>query len=131
LDNIIYEGDGEFKLLDWRQDFGGELERGDIYYDLAKLNHNLLFNHHIVNEGHYSITEIDGEIRCDIHRSNILTDCREEFHKFIVDKGLDLNKVKILTSIIWLNMAPLHEPKLGQFLFYLGKLNLDKILKTI
>ena len=24
-------------LLDWRQDFGGKIEYGDIYYDLAKL----------------------------------------------------------------------------------------------
>jgi choline kinase len=131
LDNIIRENDGNFKLLDWRQDFGGELENGDIYYDLAKLNHNLLFNHHIVNEGHYTITEVDGDIRCDIYRSDILTECREELHKFIVDQELDLSKVKLLTAIIWLNMAPLHEPKLGRFLFYLGKLNLDKILKTL
>lgn len=129
LDNIIHEGDGRFRLLDWRQDFGGELERGDIYYDLAKMNHNLLFNHYIVNEGHYSITETDGEIRCDIYRSDILSECREEFHKFIVDQGLDLNKVKLLTAIIWLNMSPLYEPKLGRFLFYLGKLNLDKMIK--
>ena len=84
-----------------------------------------------MNEGHYTITEADGDIRCDIYRSDILTECREEFHKFIVDQELDLSKVKLLTAIIWLNMAPLHEPKLGRFLFYLGKLNLDKILKTL
>ena len=48
LDNII-EKDGKFSLIDWRQDFGGNLDAGDIYYDLAKLNHNLTVNHDIVH----------------------------------------------------------------------------------
>lgn len=38
FENIIEQDDG-FKLLDWRQDFGGIVEYGDVYYDLAKLNH--------------------------------------------------------------------------------------------
>ena len=36
LDNIIKTKKG-YKLLDWRQDFGGLLKSGDMYYDLAKL----------------------------------------------------------------------------------------------
>jgi CTP:phosphocholine cytidylyltransferase-like protein len=44
LDNIIYKNNKEFCLIDWRQDFAGDLVNGDIYYDLAKMNHNLLFN---------------------------------------------------------------------------------------
>ena len=129
LDNIIHEDDGVFRLLDWRQDFGGDLVYGDIYYDLGKLNHNLLFNHDIVHGGHYSVDNRDGEIRCDILRSDILSGCRDILHTFIKNNGFDLRKVKILTAIIWLNMSPLHEPKLGRFLFYLGKLNLYKMLK--
>ena len=129
LDNIIHEKDGTFRLLDWRQDFGGDLDCGDIYYDLGKLNHNLLFNHDIVHNGHYGVTEKNGEFRCDILRSDILSNCRDILHTFIKDNGFDLNKVKLLTAIIWLNMSPLHEPRMGRFLFYLGKLNLDKILK--
>jgi choline kinase len=49
LDNIIEIKDG-FKLIDWRQDFAGDLEIGDLYYDLAKLNHNLSINHDVVNK---------------------------------------------------------------------------------
>ena len=40
LDNIIKTKNG-YSLLDWRQDFSGLLRAGDMYYDLAKLNHNL------------------------------------------------------------------------------------------
>ena len=34
LDNIIKTKES-YKLLDWRQDFGGELCNGDKYYDIA------------------------------------------------------------------------------------------------
>ena len=128
LDNVIIEND-KFKLIDWRQDFGGELESGDIYYDLSKLNHNLLFNHEIVNDGHFFVKKINDEITCDILRSDNLTNCREILHKFIINNKFDINKVNILTAIIWINMSPLHDTKMGNFLFYFGKLNLYKNLK--
>ena len=41
LDNILKTEKG-YMLLDWRQDFGGNLSIGDMYYDLAKLNHSLV-----------------------------------------------------------------------------------------
>ena len=37
FDNVLSQDNGEFKILDWRQDFAGLIEYGDIYYDLAKL----------------------------------------------------------------------------------------------
>lgn len=129
LDNIIYHEKNTFTLLDWRQDFGGDIKNGDIYYDFSKLNHNLLFNHDIVNKNNYSLIEKNGEIKIDILRSDILTNCREILHNFIKDNNFDLKKVEVLTSIIWLNMSPLHEAKMGKFLYYLGKLNLYKSLK--
>jgi aminoglycoside phosphotransferase family enzyme len=43
FENILYCSKKKtFKFLDWRQDFGGDLEVGDIYYDLAKLLHGLI-----------------------------------------------------------------------------------------
>ena len=116
LDNIIKTTNG-FKLIDWRQDFGGDLDNGDIYYDLAKLNHNLLFNHEIVNNGHFYVKKNGKEVICDILRSDNLTNCREILHNFINKSNFDLTKVKILTSLIWLNMSPLHDTKIGNFLF--------------
>ena len=37
FENIIYNDQkNKFTFLDWRQDFGGKIEYGDIYYDLTK-----------------------------------------------------------------------------------------------
>lgn len=127
LDNIIYKDKNDFILLDWRQDFGGDLKNGDIYYDLAKLNHNLLFNHDIVHQGLFNVIKKHDTIKCDILRSNTLTDCRENLHNWIIKNGLDLKKVQALTAIIWLNMSPLHDYRMGEFLYYFGRFSLYKV----
>ena len=124
LDNIICKNKNEFVLLDWRQDFSGDLVNGDIYYDLAKLNHNLIFNHSIINKRLYTIEKQDNKIHCDLLCSNNLINCQKILHKFILDNNFDLKKVEILTCIIWINMAPLHEKPLNTFLFNFGKFNL-------
>jgi len=124
LDNII-ETEDRFKLIDWRQDFAGNLEVGDLYYDLAKLNHNLTINHDLVNKKLFDPSPDS----CHILTHSTLNECKELLHLFIKEKGYDLKKVEILTSIIWINMAPLHEYPFNNFLFNFGKYNLYKNLK--
>jgi hypothetical protein len=123
LDNIIETANG-FKLIDWRQDFAGNLEIGDLYYDLAKLNHNLSINHDIINKNLFDASPDN----CYVLMNSKLTECQEILHKFIIDNGYDLQKVKMLTAIIWINMAPLHEYPFNNFLFNFGKYNLYNTL---
>jgi hypothetical protein len=124
LDNIIETKDG-FTLIDWRQDFAGNLEIGDVYYDLSKLNHNLSINHDIVNKNLFDYSKDN----CYILINSKLKECQEILHQFIKENGYDLKKVEVLTSIIWINMAPLHEYPFNNFLFNFGKYNLYKNLK--
>ena len=56
--------------------------------------------------------------------------CRDLLHNFIIENDYDLKKVKVLSSIIWINMAPLHEYPFNNFLFNFGKYNLYKILNV-
>mgnify|MGYP003651861157 CR=1 FL=1 len=123
LDNIIL-GDAGFVLLDWRQNFGGLIESGDMYYDLAKLNHNLVVNHEIVSNNLFSVSKIKDKISVDIHRRQSLIDCQQTYHNWLVENGFDLKRVKILTAIVWLNMSTLHHHPLDEFLYYFGKYSL-------
>lgn len=125
LDNILLQENGNFQLIDWRQDFGGELEAGDMYYDLAKLSHNLIVNHNIIDNNHFTIKFYENEeIKVNIHRLQTLVECEHIFFKHLANKGYDINKIKILRSIIWLNMSPLHHHPFNLFLYYFGKYNL-------
>lgn len=123
LDNIIYNED-TYKLIDWREDFGGNINYGDMYYDLAKLRHNIIFNHDNINNELFDVNIINDEVYVDIKCNYLLIKQLEDFDKFILEKNLNLKKIKIITSLIWLNMSPLHDYNISNFLFYFGKFNL-------
>lgn len=127
LDNLLKSKSG-YVLLDWRQNFGGLLKSGDLYYDLSKLNHNLTVNHEIVNSDLFTIEIGKDEVSCDILRKENLVQCQKTLFEFLEKNGYDIKKVKILTAIIWLNMSPLHHHPFDLFLFYFGKLNLWRAL---
>lgn len=127
LDNIIKTKSG-FCLLDWRNNFGGLLKAGDIYYDLAKMNHNLIINHSIIVRDLFTIQINRNTVTCDILRKENLVQCQKILFDFLRENNYDARKVKILTSLIWLNSAPLHHHPYDYFLFYFGKLNLWQTL---
>lgn len=129
LDNILISKDG-FKLIDWRQDFGGNVEFADIYYDLAKLNHSLHINHALVLEGHYFVSTKNNEVKCGILRKDIHVEMEEYLKQFIQNKELSWKKVQILTGLIWINMSPLHHNPFDKFLYFYGRYHLWKALNV-
>lgn len=123
LDNIIVAEDG-FKLIDWRQDFGGSLKSGDLYYDLAKLNHSIHINHEIVKCNFFEVELKTTKVECGIHLKDSLVRMKNYFDEWMQENQIDHKKVDLLTCIIWLNMAPLHHHPFDQFLYYYGRYNL-------
>ena len=124
FENIIDTGD-EFCLLDWRQNFGGLDNYGDIYYDLAKLWHGLIVSHGIISQGLYEIN-IDGTtVNFDLLRRQTLIDCETWLQKYLIRNHYDYQKVKVLTALIYLNIAALHHQPYAEMLFHLGKLMLS------
>jgi choline kinase len=130
LDNLMKCQGISFKLLDWRQDFDGNLEFGDMYYDLAKLRHNIYFNHANIVENLFYVKEYESEVYVDMKCNFLLINQEKELQSFCKEKNLNYRKIKVLTSIIWLNMAPLYEGDLSKFLYYLGKYTLAEELNT-
>ena len=128
LDNIVRTEDG-WTLLDWRQNFGGLLQSGDKYYDLAKLNHNLSVNHDMIHAHHFKVSVKDALVTVDILRPDNLVQCQLKLWDFAGEHGYDMKKLKVLTSLIWLNMSPLHHHPFNLFLYYFGKLNLWRALR--
>lgn len=134
LDNIIKVhstveyGKQTYRFIDWRQDFGGDQAIGDLYYDLAKLRHNIIFNHSNIEQQLFTIeSHKPNEIFVDLKTNYFLTNQLTDFDNFIISNKFDLNRIKLLTALIWINMAPLHTYPLSRFLFYFGKFNLTLV----
>jgi choline kinase len=125
LDNVLYK-DNKFYLIDWREDFGGNIELGDKYYDLAKLKHNIYLNHNNLENNLYNIVENIDEKSCtlDLKCNYFLINQIDDYDLFIKENKLNGKKINILMSLIWINMAPLHEYPLSLFLLNFGKYNL-------
>lgn len=117
-----------FTLLDWRQDFGGSIEYGDIYYDFAKMYHGFLFPHPSVKEEKFYCVKKKGKIKTFIEVPYHIELCKDIFEEWIEENGYDLWKVKILTAIVLLNMSPLHETPIDRYLYYFAKKYLEQVL---
>lgn len=129
LENIVVKSN-KFTLIDWRQNFANDIEFGDVYYDLAKLNHNLHFNHDIIRSNGYAVKFVDKNcVYVDLHCSHRLLSLRAALVDFCEKYGYSMKKVDILTGIIWINMSPLHDANLGDFLYNFGKLHLQRVLE--
>lgn len=121
FENIIVTDEERFVFLDWRQDFGGDLSIGDAYYDLAKILHGLIINHELVNLDLYHTDWQVSEISFDVHRRQSLVECERYFESWLGKNGYDVRKVRVLTALIYLNIAPLHHHPYTLLLYSLGK----------
>ena len=103
---------------------------GDIYYDFAKLYHALCVSQEVIRQEAYEVGIAEGEIRLQFNiKSNLLT-FRDLFEKFLADEGYDVQKVKVLSALVYLNIAPLHHYPYNIFLYYFGKYMLDETLNS-
>ena len=130
FENILWDSkQHRFTFLDWRQDFGGDLSTGDIYYDFAKLLHGLIISHDLIAGNFYRAEWGQDEITFDFHRNQILVECEEFFKSWLEIQGYDTKKVWVLTALIFLNIASLHHYPYSVLLFALGKSMLNQELR--
>ena len=124
FENILIKEESKtlpFALLDWRQSFGGEYKYGDLYYDLAKLLHGLIISHDFINQNFYTFSRNMNSVYFDFHRKNTNIECERILENYVVKRGYDWKKVKIMTALIFLNIASLHHYPYCHLLYYLGK----------
>jgi hypothetical protein len=120
FDNAVISDMNEFKIIDWRQDFGGSIEHGDIYYDLAKMMGGFIINYSKIKENNFEYKLEGTEVTLNvpsIDNSNFYINVLKQFVK---DKGWSYEKVRLLVPMIFWNMSPLHTPPFDIFLWYLG-----------
>jgi thiamine kinase-like enzyme len=120
FDNILWGSFlKKFTYIDWRESFGGSTKGGDIYYDLAKLYGGTIIPYDMMKESDaIELVEGSTEITYSYYASENLSGFKREYEAWITKNGFDLNKVKLITAIIFLNMSPLHDEKFGKMLWF-------------
>ena len=133
FDNVLYDiTTDNFLLLDWRQEFGGHVEFGDLYYDFAKLYGGIILNYDYIKLNLLSYSENEHGIFFDFAQRFQADNYLSILCSYLQDKGYDIVKVRILVALIYLNMSPLHHYPFDKMLYSLGRellhreiLNLD------
>ena len=120
FDNILWHSfSNNFIYIDWRESFGGSTKGGDLYYDLAKLYGGTIIPYDMMKDRNaIELVEGSTEITYDYFVSEDLAEFKREYESWIVKNEFDLNKVKLITAIIFLNMSPLHDEKFGKMLWF-------------
>ena len=121
FENIIYSKN-KYTFLDWRQSFAGSLDKGDIYYDLAKIMHGILVSHNKVVQNYYTYKQNKNHTSINIKLDDRYKKLLKIFVDWIFMNNFDFKKIIKLTALIYLNIAPLHHYPYSVFLFKLGKL---------
>lgn len=120
FDNIIYNSNLEkFTYIDWRESFAGNTSGGDLYYDLSKLYGGCILPYNILKkEDVITFTEGSSVIKYSHDTTNQLTEFIKSYEDWLINNNYDLNKVKLITGLIYLNMSPLHSNKFNKMLWF-------------
>lgn len=126
LENILVDN-GKYIMLDWRQNFGKTMI-GDVYYDIAKMWHSLIVNHSMVHDNLFTVeNRSKKDIHIDIHRTLVDTECEAALKSYLMcSNKYDYHISELMTAIIFLNIAACHVYPYSKFLFYLGKMMINK-----
>lgn len=114
-DNIIYNQEKDkFYYIDWRPDFGGLTYGGDIYYDLGKLLGGLTFNYYLAKNLNNLAWYKEGYVLPTTENQKI---AKQYFFEKIKKYNYNIEKIKEMRKLIWLNMTPIHKYPMADMLF--------------
>lgn len=120
-----------YRLIDWREDFGGLAEVGDRYYDLAKFYHTLDLSVEAMENGNYRIAQTaDNTVELAHERADWQREAEAAFWTFVQEQPYLRSNVQLLDGLILVNMAPLYRETLGDYLYFLGRYKLATNLHT-
>jgi NDP-sugar pyrophosphorylase family protein/mannose-6-phosphate isomerase-like protein (cupin superfamily) len=120
FDNILFDPiTDKFTFIDWRDSFAGNISGGDLYYDLAKLYGGCIIPYNKIKDNSFiQVNEGSLNVTYSYNISTYLVQFKTEYEKWIINNGYDLNLIKRITGLIFLNMSPLHDGKFSKMLWF-------------
>ena len=83
--------------------------------------HGLIVNHGVIANNQFEASWNDNEVNFELTIKNELIECQEIFCNWLLINGYDVMKVRVLTALIYLNIAALHHYPYSILLYGLGK----------
>ena len=74
-----------------------------------------------IKENKFSFDMSGSSVHYNYYIKNDLLEAKEMYEQFLTTNGYNLEKVKIMTGLIFLNMSPLHHDPFDHLLYFLGK----------
>jgi hypothetical protein len=131
FDNVIYDKKlNKFTLIDWRQDFSGQIEFGDMYYDFAKLLGGITLNYDLIKKALMDFRESATDVHFDFAQRYSAIMFETVLKDFVERKGYCFERVQLLVGIIFINMSPLHHYPFDKLLCCLGRQKIKAALEN-
>lgn len=106
--NMLYDIEKEeLKLVDPRGDYGGNVIKGDIRYDIAKLNHSINGYYDFIVNGLYRLDD-NGPILNYVFYDSKQDEVKKIFDSYLFCSYFDKDEINLLTGLLFLTMIPLH-----------------------
>lgn len=122
FDNVIYDDKlDKFYYIDWRDSFGKNTEGGDSLYDISKLYGGSLISYDkMKNPKNITLVESFPSVDYKLVSTNTLNQFVKIFEEWVEKEGMSLPTIRRITSLIFINMAPLHDESFGKALWCKG-----------
>lgn len=132
FENILYDNKNEvFSLIDWRPNFGIIDHAGDVYYDLGKLYAGLVVHfNNIKNESKISVDLYENSVNLSNSSTENIIAFIPTYESWIKENNYDLDRVKLVASIVLLGISCLHEKIQSDFIYFSGRRLLDESRKV-
>lgn len=132
FDNVVATPGGGFTLLDWRQDFAGRTDAGDLDYDLAKMLGGIRIDYARVKTGAISHRiDAGGDARLDVPACRAAAELEPALLARASALGRDPRRIELLVGLLHLSMTPLHGEPFSSALRDLARLELARALGVI
>jgi capsular polysaccharide biosynthesis protein len=129
--NILYDKRNNIvRLIDPRGNFGGYGIYGDNNYELAKLLHSVDGKYDLIVEDLFEIKNKNGIIDYKIFYSSKQENIKELFYEELKKYKLPIKKIKLIESLLFISMVPLHGDYYNRQLLMLSQ-GLEKINQFI
>ena len=125
FDNII-RVNSSFRLIDWRPDFDGIIQFGDLNYDFAKLLGGMYINYKEIKKNNFTVKkQKTNKYYVKFPQTKNIKTLLPILKKYI-SKRSNFAKIELIRALIYLNMSPLHKAPFSEGLFLFSKYLLTK-----